>query len=188
VRISSPKKLGRTNLKIVAQDRGNFAYIDYNRTAINDEYAEVFYYYGNQKYSQDYFQNATNVQCVATGVYQWGFASLATGLFAILNSIWSIGTYGVWIHMNRKSALCKKGRRLGTHRAAIDMVESIYQDLGKNICAYSEQELKEELKRKGGIKYYVEHGEGDTPSHIGITSSKDKAPVSLRFGELYGHL
>ncbi len=164
------------------------ANIRYSSSATNDELVKVFYYYGNQTYYWNYFEDTGNVQCVATGIYQWGFASLGTSAFAILNSLWVIGTYGVWIHMNRKSTLCQKGRRLGTHRAAIDLVESIHQDLGKNICAYSEQELAEELSRKGGIKYYVEHREGDTPSHIGITSSKDKGPVSLRFGVLYGHL
>jgi len=90
--------------------------------------------------------------------------------------------------MNRKSALCQKGRRLGKYRAAIDLVESINQDLGKDICAYSEQELKDELKKQGGISYYVEHRDGDVPSHIGITSSKDRGLVRLRFGILYGHL
>jgi hypothetical protein len=164
------------------------ASIQYNSTATNEGFVEVYYYYGNRSYGWDYFEDTDNVQCVATGVYQWGFASQGTGAFAILSGLWAIGTFGVWIHMNRKSVLCQKGRRLGTYRAAIDMVESIHQDLGKNICAYSEQELKEELKRKAGIKYYVEHGECDTPSHIGITSSKDKGPVSLKFGVLYGHL
>jgi len=42
-----------------------------------------------------------------------------------LNGLWTIGTYGVWIHMNRKSELCQKGRRLGKYRAAVDLVESI---------------------------------------------------------------
>ena len=88
--------------------------------------------------------------------------------------------------MNRKSELCRKGRSLGQFRAAVDMVESIHRDLGPEICAYSDQELKEELEKQGGIKYYVHHGEGVAPSHIGITSSMDRGPVSLRFGESYG--
>ena len=90
--------------------------------------------------------------------------------------------------MNRKSALCQKGRRLGKYRAAVDLVESIHQDLGKDICAYSEQELKDELKKQGGIKYYVEHRDGDAASHIGITSRKESGLVRLRFGVPYGHL
>ena len=88
--------------------------------------------------------------------------------------------------MNRKSELCRKGRRLGTYRAAVDMVESISRDLGKDICAYSEQELKDALKKQKGIKYYLTLGDKDAPSHIGITSRNTIRPMTLRFGELYG--
>ena len=154
----------------------------------NDEYAQVFYYYRNQTYSISYFEDVENVQCVTSGVYQWGFASFTTFAFMVLSGLWFIGTYGVWVHMNRKSTLCQKGRRLGKYRAAVDLVESINQDLGKDICAYSEQELKDELKKQGGIKYYVEHRDGYAPSHIGITSSKDRGLGRLRFGVLYGRL
>jgi hypothetical protein len=90
--------------------------------------------------------------------------------------------------MNRKSELCQKGRRLGKYRASVDLVESICQDLGNDICAYSEKELTEKLEKQGGIKYYVEQGEGDDISHIGITSCRGRGPVSLRFGEPYGRL
>jgi hypothetical protein len=153
-----------------------------------DDYANVFYYYQNQTYNDAYFGVASNIQCIATGVYQWGFSFVVTSCFMILNGLWFIGTYGVWIHMNRKSALCQKGRRLGKYRAAIDLVESINQDLGKGICAYSERELRDELNKQGGIKYYVECGDGDDPSHIGITSNRDTGPVKLRFGVPYGQL
>jgi hypothetical protein len=148
--------------------------------------AYVFYYYQNQTYSQQYFQDPDNVQCVATGVYQWGFSIIPTLVFAVLNCVWIIVTYGVWVHMNRKSELYGKGRRLGKYRAAIDVVDSIQQDLGRDTCAYSEKELKDKLAEVEGIKYYVEHSDGDAPSHIGISSSMDGGPVKLRFGELYG--
>ncbi|KAF8852894.1 hypothetical protein BDZ45DRAFT_807059 [Acephala macrosclerotiorum] len=154
----------------------------------NDENAQVFYYYRNQTYLNSYFVDGANVQCVATGVYQWGFSSFITFVFVVFNGLWFTGTYGVWIHMNRKSALCQKGRRLGKYRAAIDLVESINQDLGKDICAYSEQELKDELKKQGDIKYYVGQRDNDSLSHIGITSSNDRGLVRLRFGVPYGHL
>lgn len=62
------------------------------------------------------------------------------------------------------------------------------QDLGNDICAYSEKELTEKLEKQGGIKYYVKQGEGNGISHIGITSCRGRGPVSLRFGEPYGRL
>jgi hypothetical protein len=163
--------------------------VDYNNTYTDaDVYwtvAEVFYYYQNQTYPELYLINPDNVQCVANGVYQWGFSTNIIFVFMTLNGLWTIGTYGVWIHMNRKSELCQKGRRLGKYRATVDLVESICQDLGNDICAYSEKELTEKLEKQGGIKYYVEQGEGDGISHIGITSCRGRGPVSLRFGEPY---
>lgn len=148
--------------------------------------AGISYVYQNQSYSQSYFWYPFNVQCIASGAYQWGFSGNITWGFAVVNFFWFIGTYAVWTHMNRKSELCRKGRSLGPYRAAVDMVESVHRDLGSEVCAYSDQQLREELQKQGGIKYYVHHSEGQTPSHIGITSSTDREPVSLRFGELYG--
>jgi hypothetical protein len=165
------------------------ANVDYNTTysdGLSTTVCEVFYYYQNQTYPELYFTDPDNVQCVATGVYQWGFSINITFAFMFLNGFWIIGTYGVWIHMNRKSELCRKGRSLGKYRAAVDLVESIHRDLGNDICAYSEKELSEELEKQGGIKYYVEEREGDAASHIGITSSRDRGQVRLRFGEPYG--
>lgn len=57
-----------------------------------------------------------------------------------------MGTYGVWVHMNRKDELCRKHRSLGKYRAAVDMVEAITADLGRDICAYSDYELVRELR------------------------------------------
>lgn len=151
-----------------------------------DTPASIFYYYRNQTYAQSYFEEPDNVQCVAIGVYQWGFSITSTLIFTVINGVWLIGAYGVWMHMNRKSELCRKGRRLGKYRAALDLVESINYDLGRNTCAYSEKELAKELENMEGIQYYVRHGDGDTPSHIGISSGREHGPVVLRFGELYG--
>lgn len=149
--------------------------------------AYTLYYYQSQVYDpRTYFGNPENVQCVATGIYQWGFSIFILAAFMFINAFWIFGTYGVWVHMNRKSELCRKGRRLGQYRAAVDLVESIQKDLGKNICAYSEEELREQLEKIGGIKYYVDQDSGDRPPHIGISSSRDKGPPRLRFGEVYG--
>ncbi|CZR50152.1 uncharacterized protein PAC_00024 [Phialocephala subalpina] len=162
--------------------------IVYNSTAM-DLYQTsplAVYWYQSDAYQESYFADGGNVQCVATGVYQWGFSHSITSFFVLFNTIWCAGTYALWIYVNWRSELCRKGRTLGQYRAAIDLVESMHQDLGKDICAYSEQELKDELKKKGGIKYYVEEGDGDATSHIGITSRKESGPVHLKFGELYG--
>ena len=153
--------------------------------AIADTPAYPFYYFRNQSYDFDYFQNPGHVQCVSNGSYQWGFSSVATLAFLVLNSLWIIGTYGVWVHLNRKS-LFLRTRHLGRYRAAVDMVEAIREDLGHNTCAYTDEELDRELKKQPGVKYYVDYGEGEAPAHIGLTSRPDKGMAKLNFGELYG--
>ncbi|KUJ15194.1 uncharacterized protein LY89DRAFT_783392 [Mollisia scopiformis] len=191
--------LNRTLVSIVLETGPNITLWNYfNQIYRAEDFYEPIYYqdvvaypvyiFQNQSYNpQMWFNIPENVQCVATGVYQWGFSSSIVFAFTIINFLWFLGTYAVWTLMNRKSELCRKGRRLGQYRAMLDVVECIQEDLGMNICAYSEQELQEELKKKGGIKYYVEYG-GDDSSHIGITSAKDKDPLRPRFGETYGQL
>jgi hypothetical protein len=96
-----------------------------------------------------------------------------------------VGTYGVWVHMNRKSELVRKHRTLGKYRAAVDMVEAVHASLGRKICAYSDSEIEKELSRGPGIKYSVTQGKGNAESHIGLSSENDGKFV-LNFGELYG--
>jgi hypothetical protein len=146
----------------------------------------AFYYYRNQSYDYNYFQIPENVQCVATSKYQWGFSTGVFLVFIVLNAAWVIGTYGVWIHMNRKSEFSRKQRSLGKYRAAVDMVEAITADLGNNICAYSDHELERVLRRGPGIKYTVTYGKGNELPHIGLSSEHNGEKLRLNFDELYG--
>lgn len=173
----------RNNIAETIQDYNSSKEVGYERETGFD----IFYYYDNQTYYQNYFALSDNVQCVATGIYLWGFSITVTLIFSILNGVWVLCTYGLWCYMIRKSELGRKGRQLGKYRAALDVVESINRDLGKDICAYSEKELSKELAKLDGIQYYVRHGDGDDPSHIGISSRRRGDPISLKFGELYGH-
>jgi hypothetical protein len=72
---------------------------------------------------------------------------------------------------------------MGKYRAALDLSEAIVEDLGKNHCAYTDDELETELKKIKGVKYNVI--EGTNGVSIGI-SSRDRGPVKFRFGEVYG--
>jgi hypothetical protein len=106
----------------------------------------------------------------------------------VLNLIWTIVTYAIWVHTNRKSELCRKGRVLGKYRAVVDMAEAIEESLGKEICAYSEEEISERLRRKRGVRYVVEEGaeRGVRVGHVGLSEKGDGDSVRMRFGEPYG--
>jgi hypothetical protein len=69
--------------------------------------ATPFYHYHNETYRVDHFSIPSNLQCVANGSYQWVFSSGAILFFVAVNSLWIIGTYGIWVHLNRKSLLCR---------------------------------------------------------------------------------
>jgi hypothetical protein len=150
--------------------------------------AYVYYYFLNQTYDYSWFQDPDNVQCVASTRYQWGFSGGIYFLFSVLSTGWVIGTYGVWVHMNRKSELCRKGRSLGKYRAVVDMGEAIRAALGSDICAYSDRELENKLMQRPGIKYSVLYETGNSLAHIGLSSVDNREKMVLNFGELYGGL
>ena len=150
------------------------------------------YRFSGQHYNWEYFQWPENVVCIPSKDYAWGFSVGMTIVTCALNFLWCVGTYGIWVHMNRKSQLCRKGRVMGPHRAVVDLAEAINNDLGTEICAYSDKELQRELKLFSGVRYQVQHNDGMDESgipHIGLVSGGDdqKDDVVLEFGTLYGN-
>ena len=144
----------------------------------------AFWYFDNEQYTWGDFQIDSDVQCIPSGKFQWGFSSEACLVFFCLNVLWATGTFSVWVHMNRKSELCQKGRQLGKYRAVVDLAEAIRYDLGNDICAYSEKELESELAKFSGVKYGVSYR--DSICHIGLSSKEDSEALKLKYGDVYG--
>jgi hypothetical protein len=140
----------------------------------------AFWYFDNEEYTWRDFQDSSGLQCIPSGKFQWGFSSEVCLVFFCLNVLWAIGTFSVWVHMNRKCELCQKGRQL----AVVDLAEAIRHDLGNDICAYSEKELDSELAKLSGIKYGVSYR--DRICHIGLSSKEDSEAFKLRYGDVYG--
>jgi hypothetical protein len=90
--------------------------VDVGRTSA----AYAFYYFNNTSYPLEYFQEKSDVQCVASGFYQYGLSSGATMIFTILNNQWIIATYGVWICMVFHSTFSRT-RELGSYQAAVNL-------------------------------------------------------------------
>ncbi|KAH8770455.1 hypothetical protein F5882DRAFT_507465 [Hyaloscypha sp. PMI_1271] len=116
---------------------------------------------------------------------RWGFSYEWLFVAAIINSCWLLGLWILWPDCDTNSELCKKGRRLGLWRAVADISEAMREELGPNICAYSENELTEVLKNRPPIKYYVKQGTEQELGHIGL-SSKSSGKVRLRWNCEYG--
>jgi hypothetical protein len=144
----------------------------------------AFWYFNNEQYTWRDFQVPSGVQCIPSGKFQWGFSSEVCLVFFGLNVLWDIGTFSVWVYMNRKSEMCQKGRQLGKYRAVVDLAEAIRHDLGNDICAYSEKELDNELAKSSGVKYGVSYR--DSICHIGLSLKEDSVAFKLRYGDVYG--
>jgi hypothetical protein len=110
-----------------------------------------------------------------------------TVLVLVCHTIWLISTIFLWTLVDGRSELARAGRALGPYRAAIDVVESMMEDFGVNMCAYSDAELQHHLrKRKLRIKYYSEDVGGERPPHVGLSSLIDNRRFRLQPGVSYG--
>jgi len=137
-------------------------------------------------WNETYMKSASSYECVSTPQYQWGFSYEWLLLACCINSFWLLGTWILWADASVRSELCRKGRRLGTWRAILDLSESISRDLGPDTCAYSSNELSKALKDKKA-RYVVSMGTGNMLHH-GLSS--DELPyagkVRLRWNQKYG--
>ena len=142
--------------------------------------------YGNTSVTTFYTQDPANYNCVAEqGVYQWGFSGEWVLVVICVNGLWVFGLWILWVDTELKSQFTRVGRRMGTYRAIADIAEAMREDLGPNLCAYSDKELANALKTQGRVKYYVTEGAVGEPGHIGL-SSRMSDKVRLDWGEKYG--
>jgi len=102
----------------------------------------------------------------------------------------------MWVDIDVNGELVNKGRQLGKWRAIIDLSEAMKEDLGENLCAYSEKELRRALRKKAPLKYFStdaggersglsdETGLCDGLGHVGLSSRKSSR-VKLAFDKYY---
>ncbi|CAG8974677.1 hypothetical protein HYALB_00006411 [Hymenoscyphus albidus] len=129
--------------------------------------------------------NKSNFVCdTKNNVYQWGFTYEWFVVVVGANSIWLFGMYVLWMECQFNSELCKKKRHLGIWRAIADLSEAMREDLGSDVCAYSNKEIARVLKKRPPIKYYVEDDYKSEAAHIGL-SSRPSGQVLLRWDRIY---
>lgn len=58
------------------------------------------------------------------------------------------------------------------------------EDLGPDICAYSNEEIAKALKKRPPIKYYVKDDDESEAGHIGL-SSRPSGKVLLKWNRVY---
>jgi hypothetical protein len=103
----------------------------------------------------------------------------------ILEAIWAIGCWVVWLDANVNSQLVKHRRRAGgTVRNVLDLAESVNRDLGTNTCAYGDEELAAALEQCEPVGYSVDASTGC--EHIGITSEGIRQRPVISYEVVYG--
>ncbi|KAL8854440.1 MAG: hypothetical protein Q9221_000710 [Calogaya cf. arnoldii] len=126
--------------------------------------------------------------CINKEYFVWGFSSIVLYVTLGLQLAWTLGMYCLWLDANLFSKLVKAGRTVrGPFRAATDLAEAMKETLGDEYCAYTDQEIGNELGRSGNMLRYnaavVE--DGDQLLHVGLTT-RPGAKVTLRRQRLYG--
>lgn len=86
----------------------------------------------------DWFSNE-RTYCVSRRGYVWGFSSFLALVGLILEAVWAVGCYGLWLDADVNSELLKYRRSgRGVLRAVLDLAESVQRDLGIETCAYGD--------------------------------------------------
>lgn len=102
------------------------------------------------------------VICVAESGYVWGFSSVMLSVSLVLECMWMIGCLGVWLDAHVNSELENMQRSsAGAVRTAFDLVEAAKKVLGDDISTYSNQELRDALKKCETVGFkWEDDGEG----------------------------
>ena len=122
---------------------------------------------------------------VQTSNYVWGFSSAWVAAAGLSTALWVLGTWIFWADADHNGKFCRKGRRMGPYRAALDVASNLDQELGPDTGAYSEERLEREAWKMRPVKYYVEEPFSLTgKGKIGL-SAKKSPRVRLRWDQEY---
>jgi hypothetical protein len=123
--------------------------------------------------------NNDNMPCVSDRGYAWGFSSFITLVGLVLEAIWAIACWPIWLDANVNSELLRHGRSgAGVIRSVLDLAESLNRDLGADTCAYSDGELAQALQKCELVRYTIQT-EGNV-SHIGLGPQSLEGKLRLR--------
>ncbi|KAG4435178.1 hypothetical protein IFR05_009347 [Cadophora sp. M221] len=104
----------------------------------------------------------------------------------ILNCVWLIDLWILWLDCDIKNEFYKKVRRLGIWRAVADISKAMCEELGPNLCVCSEIELADALEKRPSVMYYATHEEEGEVSHIGLSSRSPEILFKLQWDRKYG--
>ncbi|KAF2811024.1 uncharacterized protein BDZ99DRAFT_293556 [Mytilinidion resinicola] len=115
----------------------------YNGTAYDDEYL------------------SKNAQCMpdtTVNTYQWGFSTMLSAVFVIVQLIWASSMYAVWQDAQWNSALVRAGYKMTQLRAVFSLSEAAQQRTGMENEELMRMESKRLEENLYGRKTLVDYG------------------------------
>jgi hypothetical protein len=150
----------------------------------DDLVTDFGYCYNSIGYNYTYLEGKSRcLPDTANPSYQWGFATLMSGLFVFVTSAWVASMYVLWQDAQFNSELVKAGYRLTPLRAAFAMAVAARRRTGlsgKALVSEKTRVLGRQLYgRKGGRGTVLDHGLflGDAEDMEDVDADGDGATV-----------
>ena len=132
-----------------------------------------------------YLADADNYSCtVQNGVYMWGFSRSWVLITVCVTCAWLLGMWIFWVDADHNSQMSRKRRRLGTYRAILDVGDVLRGELGDELGAYSEKELRRAVDKVGRVKYRVSNVEEEGLPRVRLSTGPSQK-VKLNWGTFY---
>ena len=127
--------------------------------------------------------NTDNLHCISDPGFVWGFSKFLLSLATIVQIVWSTALYAMWLFVGWKGELSAYGRSgSGRLRAAVDVAAAVERELGDELGAYGDGEIKRALTDVGKVGWIVE----DDGDGYGSGSGKDGDVARLRLSSWKG--
>jgi len=145
--------------------------------------------YKGEPISKD-FRVDSHKSCTNGGEYVWGFSHFITRIGLVLELAWSLICAYLWMSPITYSPMTQYNRSaIGTLRNALDIAEVVKEELGDDICLYTNKQLMEALSDSHPIGYATKE-RSDGITHLGLVPVKDGGAVRRRIHldpkKLYG--
>ena len=166
----------------------DFVPLDFENDVVNlvyDGVSRLKCYNGNS-YPADAF-NSSNIACASDTGFAWGFSGFLLYFGVMLQFIWSVSLYAVWIDTGRRGVLHKHERRsYGSLRGVAGLSNVIKEELGDELGAYNDDKIGKALSGLQ-IGWVVEKGKEEDVHHIRLSSRRRaNEKIVITEGKLYG--
>ena len=125
------------------------------------------------------FRVGNHKACTGGAEYVWGFSHFITLIGLILELVWCLVCGYLYLSTNIGIINLYDRSAVGTLRNALDFAEVVKEELGDDICLYTNKQLMEALSDSHPIGYATKE-RSDGITHLGLVPVKDGGAVRRR--------